>query len=57
MNFNSIDDIKANGFLGFKKLNKVFNDKSSIPKIKGVYLILYLDNTTPRCAKSGDFAQ
>lgn len=53
MNFNSLDNIKANGFLGFKKMSEVFKDKSAISKIKGVYLILYLDNTTPEFLEVG----
>lgn len=40
MNFNNIKDIKMSGFIGFKKMNELFIDSSSIPKIKGVYLIL-----------------
>lgn len=39
MNFNDIDDIKKNGFIGFKTVGELWIDKSSIPKIKGVYLV------------------
>jgi len=53
MNFNSLDDIKANGFIGFEKMSNLFRDKSSISNIKGVYLILYLDNNPPEFVRVG----
>jgi len=40
VNFNNIDELKKAGFLGFKKMNDLFKDCSSIPKEKGVYLVL-----------------
>lgn len=40
MDFNDIDEIKKAGFVGFKKMSELFIDSSSIPKIKGVYLVL-----------------
>lgn len=40
MNFNNIDDIKNAGFTGFKKMSELFIDSSSIPKSKGIYLVL-----------------
>ena len=40
MYFNNSDDIKKAGFTGFKKMSELFIDSSSIPKIKGVYLVL-----------------
>ena len=40
MNFNDIEEIKKAGFTGFKKMNELFIDSSSIPNQKGVYLIL-----------------
>lgn len=47
MNFTDIDEIKKNGFIGFIKIDDLFRDSSIIPNIKGVYLILHLDNRTP----------
>lgn len=44
MNFNNIDEIKKNGFMGFKKMSDLFVNSSSIPKTKGVYLVL-----NPQC--------
>jgi hypothetical protein len=43
MNFNDISDIKKNGFTGFKKMRDLFYDSSSIPKTKGVYIVLNVD--------------
>ncbi|MEI8226006.1 MAG: hypothetical protein WCG82_08765 [Bacteroidota bacterium] len=47
MTFSSIDDIKKAGFKGFLKMSELFSDSSSIPKIKGVYLVLYLTDKSP----------
>ena len=44
MNFNDIELIKKAGFTGFKKMSELFFDSSTIPKIKGVYLILNMEN-------------
>lgn len=40
MKFNNIKEIKKNGFVGFKTIEQLWDDKSSIPKIRGVYLVL-----------------
>lgn len=40
MDFNNIDEIKKAGFIGFKKISALFVDISSIPKTRGVYLVL-----------------
>jgi len=40
MDFKGIDDIKKAGFTGFKTMRDLFSDSSSIPKIKGVYMVL-----------------
>ncbi len=42
MTFSSIEEIQKNGVTGFLKMSELFSDSSSIPKIKGVYLVLYL---------------
>lgn len=47
MNFNNIDEIKKAGFSGFKKISELLINSSLIPKIKGVYLILDINNRTP----------
>ena len=40
MDFNNIEEIRKVGFTGFKKMGELFIDCSSIPKVKGVYLVL-----------------
>ena len=40
MNFNNIDELKKNGFGGFKTVGELWKDKSSFPRIKGVYLVI-----------------
>jgi len=40
LDFNSIDKIKEAGFSGFEKMSDLFINSSSVPKVKGVYLIL-----------------
>jgi hypothetical protein len=45
MDFNSIDDIKKAGFVGFKTMKELFTDSSQVPAVKGVYLVLNLDKT------------
>lgn len=40
MDFNSITDIKENGFQGFKTIEELWDDSKCIPKVKGVYFVL-----------------
>ncbi|SFA59860.1 hypothetical protein SAMN04488511_1249 [Pedobacter suwonensis] len=40
MNFNDIDDLKKEGFIGFKRISELLVNNSFIPKTKGVYLVL-----------------
>ena len=40
MNFNDTNDMKKNGFLGFKSVKELWVDKSSIPKSRGVYIVI-----------------
>lgn len=44
MTFNDIEEIKKNGFTGFKKMSDLFLDSSMLPDNKGVYLIFNADN-------------
>ncbi len=53
MDFNDIDDIKKAGFTGFKKMSDLFIDGSGLPKIKGVYMILYTDKRQSEFLKIG----
>lgn len=47
MDFNNIGAIKESGFLGFVKLEQLFVSISLIPDIKGVYMILCINNKAP----------
>ncbi len=40
MDFNDIEQIKEEGFLGFRTMRELFLDSSSVPKIRGVYMVL-----------------
>jgi len=40
MNFKEIEEIKKEGFAGFKPMKELFKDNSTIPKIRGVYMVL-----------------
>jgi len=53
MTFNNIEEIREAGFTGFKKVSELFHDSSSIPAIKGVYLVLYNDNKLPKFLTQG----
>lgn len=43
MDFNNIADIKKSGFVGFKKMSDLFVDSTSVPGIRGIYLVLNLN--------------
>ena len=45
--FDSIEELKKVGFNGFKKMSNLFADSSVIPRTKGIYLVLNLDNKPP----------
>jgi len=40
MDFNNNKDIMEHGFTGFVTVESLWNDKSCIPKTKGIYLVL-----------------
>ena len=53
MSFNNVDDIKKIGFMGFKSVKDLWIDRSSIPKIKGVYLVVNPSNSKPEFMNPG----
>ena len=53
MEFNSIDDIKSAGFVGFVSVSDLFLDTSAIPNERGNYLVLYLDGNPPNFLING----
>jgi hypothetical protein len=53
MTFDTIDAIKKEGFVGFRSMTDLFTDSSVLPKIKGIYLVLYLDKKPPEFLTAG----
>ena len=53
IDFNSIDSLRKNGFTGFKTVKELWNDRSDIPKEKGVYLVFNLNNKKPEYINPG----
>lgn len=51
--FNSINELKDSGFLGFKKMSELFKDSSSIPVVKGVYLVINPETNPPEFLQVG----
>ena len=43
MQFNDLNELKKEGFVGFKKMEELFRDSSILPDCNGVYLVLHLD--------------
>ena len=44
MTFNDIDELKKNGFIGFRKMSELFLDSSMLPDNNGVYIVLNSEN-------------
>jgi hypothetical protein len=40
MNFNNINSLGSEGFVGFKSVKELWKNKTCIPKIKGIYLVI-----------------
>jgi hypothetical protein len=53
MKFDSIEAIKKEGFEGFIKLGSLMQDSTPVPKLKGVYLILYTCGEAPEFLETG----
>lgn len=53
MTFNDIEELKKDGFTGFKKMSELFLDSSMIPVNKGVYFVLNIDNKTSSFLTTG----
>jgi len=51
--FNDVRSIQAAGFIGFKTIEELFNDSSDIPHIKGIYLIINPNYSTPKFLSIG----
>lgn len=44
INFNDLDDIRSNGFVGFQEFGDLYDSWSILPDEKGVYLVLRLES-------------
>ena len=44
--FRDLVQIKESGFQGFRTIDELWNDRSSIPNQRGIYLILTPDNSS-----------
>jgi hypothetical protein len=44
LTFSVLDELRALGFVGFKKMSELFDDYSCIPKMRGVYMVLTSDS-------------
>ncbi|MCL4547124.1 MAG: hypothetical protein M1495_00965 [Bacteroidetes bacterium] len=53
MNIENVESIKKSGFCGFKKISELRLDFSSIPKTKGVYLVLRPKNSEVEFVEKG----
>ena len=53
MLFNSIDELKDNGFKGFITISELNNDPSCIPKEKGVYMVVFKGVRRPKFVEKG----
>jgi len=53
LNFNDLDEIKKAGFTGFRTVEELFADHTCIDKVKGIYLVLYLDTSHPKFLQIG----
>ena len=53
INFNNINEIKSEGFSGFKTVKSLWEDQSCLPNIKGVYLVLDPHKDNPRFINPG----
>lgn len=40
VDFSNLDSLRQAGFLGFRTVAELLSDKSSLPKVKGIYLVL-----------------
>lgn len=48
MDFNNLEELKELGFHGFKPIYELWQDNSSIPDMRGVYLVLNLNEDEPK---------
>jgi hypothetical protein len=47
MNYSNIEEVKKAGYTGFRSMGELFVDSSMLPKVRGVYLVLYPTGKSP----------
>ncbi|MEI6823358.1 MAG: hypothetical protein WCL51_15615 [Bacteroidota bacterium] len=53
MDFNNLEQIKQEGFLGFKSLEDLIQSTDEIPKVRGIYFIIFLNEDKPNFLEIG----
>ena len=53
MEYRTIDDLKKAGFEGFCSVEKLRDDLSGIPAVRGVYMVVYQGNGMPEFLEVG----
>lgn len=53
MLFNNYEELKSSGFEGFKILKVLIEDTSIIPNVMGIYLLLYLNQSSTSFLEKG----
>jgi len=53
MNFNNLDELKQNGFKGFKTIKDLLLDSTVLPMTRGVYLVLNTNNKNVEFLSTG----
>lgn len=53
LDFNNIDLIRGYGFEGFITVEKLIHDQEILPKVRGVYSVLYTSNNSPEFLDKG----
>jgi len=51
--FDSIESLKKEGFVGFKTVAKLRENRSIIPRVRGIYMVLYLGEGRPKFVAKG----
>lgn len=53
MNFNELDYLKSDGFVGYKSVGELMTDHSRIPSVGGVYVFLRPSDDAPEFLEEG----
>ena len=53
MNTKELDDLKSDGFVGYKSVGELMADHSRIPSAGGVYVILRQSDDSPEFLERG----